>query len=197
MGKSSSGKDTIFKLLNEDKEINIKPVIPYTTRPKRSNETNGIEYYFIDENMLNHYARAGKIIEKREYNTVNGIWYYCTIDDGKIDLTKGNYLLIATLEAYKNLKNYFGVEKVVPIYIAVDDALRLERALAREKQQQNPNYDELCRRFLSDNEDFSIEKLNSNNVCKSYINDNLEECFAQIKKNLMKLDCETQKGSPY
>ena len=33
MGKSSSGKDNIFKALVGDKELNLKTVIMYTTRP--------------------------------------------------------------------------------------------------------------------------------------------------------------------
>lgn len=187
IGKSSSGKDTVFKLLRADKELDLKAVIPYTTRPKRNNETDGIEYHFIDEKTLVDYARSGKIIEKREYDTVNGRWYYCTIDDGQVDLTKSNYLLIVTLEAYKNLKQYFGVENIVSIYITVDDATRLERSLAREKQQQHPNYEELCRRFLADSEDFSVDKLVCNNITKSYENQNLQECFSVIKQDLLKL----------
>ena len=49
MGKSSSGKDTIFKKIRDDKELNLKPIVSYTTRPKRTNETNGVEYFFINE----------------------------------------------------------------------------------------------------------------------------------------------------
>ena len=55
MGKSSSGKDTIFKELNEDKELNLKPIVSYTTRPKRINESDGVEYFFIDKNHLDKY----------------------------------------------------------------------------------------------------------------------------------------------
>jgi guanylate kinase len=187
MGKSNSGKDTIFKLLKEDKELNLKPVIPYTTRPKRNNERNGVEYYFINEDILLQYEDGNKLIEKREYNTVNGKWYYCTIDDGQIDLERENYSLITTLEAYKKLKKYFKEENVIPIYIAIDDGLRLERALNRERQQKKPDYNELCRRFLADNIDFSDEKLNSNNIHKQYINFNLEECIMNIKEDLLKL----------
>lgn len=187
MGKSSSGKDTIFKLLKEDKELMLKPVIPYTTRPKRNNEENGVEYFFINEKTFRSYCESGKIIEKRQYKTINGIWHYCTVDDGQIDLLNANYLLIATLEAYKSLQRYFGTDNVVPVYITADDDIRLERALNRERKQENPNYDELCRRFLSDNADFSADKLNMNNITKHYNNNNLEECISIIKKDISKL----------
>lgn len=185
MGKSGSGKDTIFQELKKDKNLKLKPVVPYTTRPKRSNETDGIEYYFINEKTLQEYKLEKKVIEQRVYDTINGKWYYCTLDDGQIDLNRGNYLLIVTLEAYKELKSYFGGENVVPIYITVDDGIRLERALKREKEQQNPNYDELCRRFLADSIDFNIDKLKALNIDKSYTNNNLMQCISDIKENIL------------
>ena len=187
MGKSSSGKDTVFKLLKEDSELNLKPIIPYTTRPIRNNETNGVEYFFIDKRKFNEFEKEGKIIEKREYNTVNGVWYYATIDDGQINLIHNNYILISTLIAYKHIQDYFHPEHVFPIYISVDDATRLERALAREKKELNPNYNELCRRFLADNNDFSAEKLSENKIDKPYDNYNLDECFTLIKNDLVKI----------
>lgn len=188
MGKSGCGKDTIFKELKEDKSLNLNAVVPYTTRPKRVNETNGVEYYFINEDILDKYKSEGKVIECRGYDTVNGKWYYCTIDDGKVDLDKSSYLLIVTLEAYENLRNYFGEENIVPIYIEIDDGVRLERALKREREQVNPNYDELCRRFLADNADFSSDKLKICNIKKIYINDNLEKCINNIRVDILRIE---------
>jgi len=192
MGKSSTGKDTIFKLLTEDKELNLIPVVTYTTRPKRKNEENGVNYFFIDEEKLLSYEKEGKIIEKRQYNTVYGIWYYCTINDGQIDLEKGDYLIIATLEAYINLQKCFGKHNVIPFYIEVDDYNRLERAINREKKQECPNYEEVCRRFLADSADFSTDKLNAANIKKYYYNYNLDECVQSIKADLIMYKKEKQ-----
>ena len=116
MGKSSSGKDTIFKKLLQDQALNLKPVITYTTRPIRHNESQGLEYHFVTEEYLTKFRQMKKIIEQRDYNTVNGKWTYCTIDDAQTDLSKDNYyLLIATLESYKNLQRYFSSSKVIII----------------------------------------------------------------------------------
>ena len=41
MGKSSSGKDTIYKNLMEDKSLGLRKLIPYTTRPMREGEQEG------------------------------------------------------------------------------------------------------------------------------------------------------------
>ena len=187
MGKSSSGKDTIFKEINEDKDLDLKPIISYTTRPKRINETNGVEYFFINKDELNKFEKENKVIEKRVYHTVHGDWFYGTINDGQIDLSKNNYLLITTLEAYESLRDYFGDDKVCPFYIDIEDGIRLERALEREKRQDKPNYDELCRRFLADNQDFSDENLSNLGINKFYINENLESCINNIKKDILNL----------
>ena len=187
MGKSSSGKDTIFKKIRDDKELNLKPIVSYTTRPKRTNETNGVEYFFINEKELNKFEKEDKVIEKRVYHTVHGDWYYCTINDEQIDLESNNYLLITTLESYKSLKDYFGEDKVYPLYIHVEDGIRLQRALDREKNQENPNFDELCRRFLADNRDFSKENLSTLKINEFYTNKELEECINNIKKDILNL----------
>ena len=187
MGKSSSGKDTIIKKIRDDKELNLKPIVSYTTRPKRTNETNGVEYFFINEKELNKFEKEDKVIEKRVYHTVHGDWYYCTINDEQIDLESNNYLLITTLESYKSLKDYFGEDKVYPLYIHVEDGIRLQRALDREKNQENPNFDELCRRFLADNSDFSTENLSTLKINEFYTNKELEECINNIKKDILNL----------
>ncbi|SUY48305.1 guanylate kinase [Clostridium putrefaciens] len=193
MGKSSSGKDTIFKQLQNDDDLKLKPIITYTTRPKRVNETNGVEYYFIDEDILESYKTKDKVIEQRIYNTVNGDWYYATLDDGQINLDMHDYILIVTLEAYKNLKFYFGEESIFPLYVTLDDGIRLERALKREREQNNPNYDELCRRFLADNIDFNIDKLEDCGVNKHYKNDDLKECICKIKYDILNVKLRTNK----
>ena len=93
------------------------------------------------------------------YSTVQGPWYYFTADDGQIDLVKHDYLGIGTLESYLKLKAYFGEQAMVPLYVEVDDGLRLSRALERERKQTEPKYAEMCRRFLADCEDFTEEKI--------------------------------------
>ena len=187
MGKSSSGKDTIFKDLLKEEKLNLKPVVSYTTRPMRINEVEGREYYFIDKEALDIYDEEGKVIEQRVYQTIHGPWHYATIDDGQIDLKIADYIMIVTLEAYKNLVKYFGQEYIVPIYIEVEDGIRLERAIIREREQVKPNYEEVCRRFLADSIDFSKKALEEASIQSFYQNINLVECMETIKKDIYKL----------
>lgn len=108
LGKSCSGKDTIFKKLKEDRELNLNTVTGYTTRPMREGEINGVEYFFVNNEELEALKNQGKVIECRDYNTVYGVWSYFTVDDGQINLEKGNYLYIGTLESYEQMIRYYG-----------------------------------------------------------------------------------------
>lgn len=187
LGKSCSGKDTIFRYLKENTELNLKTVVGYTTRPMRKNEKDGVEYFFVSKERLEKLKNHGKIIECRNYNTVYGVWNYFTVDDGQIVLGENDYLYIGTLESFNAMAKYYGRENIVPLYIQVETGERLERAVKRERQQENPKYAELCRRFLADEEDFSEEKIKEAKIEKRYINDNLDRCIAEIVETIKKI----------
>lgn len=180
IGKSSCGKDTLYKRILSDGNLPLKTLVSYTTRPIRSGETNGVEYYFLTEDQLKSLEQEDKIIELRAYHTVHGIWKYFTVNDHQIDLAKYDYLVIGTLESFQKLQEYFGTKHLVPLYIEVDSGERLQRALTRERLQQEPKYAELCRRFLADESDFSPEKLAQAGITDVFHNDNLEECLEQL-----------------
>lgn len=185
MGKSSTGKDTLFKMLMEDQELSVKTLVPYTTRPMREGERDGVEYHFCDEMRLKALEESGRIIELRTYDTVHGLWKYFTVDDDQVDLEKYSYLLIGTLEAYLKIRDYYGKDRVIPIYIEVEDGLRLQRAVERERKESMPRYEELCRRFLADAVDFSEEKLTDAGIEKRFINENLSETEHIIRQYML------------
>ena len=180
MGKSSSGKDTVYKRLLEQKEFMFRTVVLYTTRPIRAGETNGVEYYFTDEAGFEELVREGKVIEDRVYHTVQGMWRYFTVIEEKDFRKEGNYLMLGTLESYEKICAYFGREKVIPVFIELDNGVRLQRALDRERTQEIPQYGEMCRRFLADEQDFSEEKILAAGIGKRFVNDKLEECLLEI-----------------
>lgn len=188
MGKSASGKDTIYRALKEragrSGKILLKEVVPYTTRPMREGEKDGVTYYFRSDEEFERAKNEGRIIEFRDYSVVSGIWHYYTEDDGQIDLTRQSYLLIGTLESYESFCSYYGKENVVPLYVELEAGERLQRALNREKKEDHPRYKELCRRFLADEADFSEEKLTAVGICERFTNERLEDCVEEIWKRI-------------
>ncbi len=180
MGKSSTGKDSFYKQLMSDQGLGLKNIVMYTTRPIRAGETDGVEYYFVDEKKLSELESRDKVIERRSYHTVHGIWHYFTVCDEQIDLQKDNYIVIGTLESYIASKNYFGEGVLEPIYIEVDDGVRLQRALDRERAQDQPRYREMCRRYIADSDDFSEENIAAAGILKRFINDDFTRCLEEI-----------------
>ncbi len=187
MGKSASGKDKIYKTLVEDFKGKFKTVTMYTTRPMRVGEKEGVEYHFVDNEKALEFEKAGKVIELRAYDTVYGLWKYFTADDGQIDLTKKDrYIIIGTLEAYEKFLEFYGKEHLLPIYIEVDDDIRLTRAIKREKKQEKPNYEELCRRFLADAKDFNEENIKRAGIEVRFQNNTkLEDCIKRIEDYIL------------
>lgn len=179
MGKSASGKDTIYKELIE-KMPKFHSIVPYTTRPMREGEKDGVEYFFVDQERFDEMMDEEKIIEFRSYNTKCGIWTYFTADDGQVDLGRSDYLGIGTLDSFVKMKKYYGEDAVCPVYIQVEDGERLSRALKREREQANPKYEEMCRRFIADQSDFSEENILRAGIWKRFQNIDLETCVQEI-----------------
>ena len=90
------------------------------------------------------------------------------------------------LPAKGMVRDYFGADKVVPIYVEVEDGDRLLRAIAREKKQDIPKYEEMCRRFLADAKDFSEENIQAAGITRRFYNANLLETIAEIKNYIQK-----------
>lgn len=180
IGKSSSGKDTIYKKLLKNPALRLRKIVPYTTRPIREGERDGEEYHFSTTEELERFRGEGKIIECRSYDTIYGIWHYFMVKDDRINLEKEDYIIIGTLQSYLMTRNYFGADKVVPIYIELEDGERLSRALRRERHQKEPKYEEMCRRFLADCRDFSPENLQAAGIDRIFHNHNLKTCIEEI-----------------
>lgn len=192
MGKTSSGKDTVYKRVLDKLSLSkgdaaLKTVVIYTTRPMRPGETNGVEYFFATKEELQNLREQGKVIEERCFHTVHGPWYYFTVNDGQIDLEKYSYLMINTLAGFEMIRSYYNKEDVIPIYIEADPKERLIRYINRESLQKKPNYNEVCRRFLADETDFAEEELLRLGITTRYFNQDLEECCNKIEADVKAL----------
>ena len=186
LGKSATGKDTLYKEILK-RRPKLRTVTMYTTRPIREGETDGVEYFFTGREELERQLASGKVIESRTYQTIAGPWTYYTVYDGQFDVADDeSCLMIGTLESYEKMCAYFEAGKMVPVYIEVPDGIRLLRAVKREENQKKPNYREVCRRYLADEKDFSEENLERLGITKRYQNTDMEMCLEEILRDLDK-----------
>ena len=183
LGPSASGKDTIYNELLKTTKC-LKPIIPWTTRPIREGEVDGITYNFTTNEEFFKMRDNNQIIEYRSYDTAKGEWIYFTPIIEPDDDIHNIYLTIGTLESYTKMRMYYGGD-IIPIYIQVDDGVRLERSITREKKEKYPKYDEVCRRFLADAKDFSKDNLKKCGITKlnTFNNeDEIDKCVDAIKR---------------
>ena len=180
MGKSSTGKDSIYNKLLKREDLRLGRVVSYTTRPIRAGEVDGVDYHFCTEEQKNKLHGENRIVEIRSYPTIHGNWDYFTVDDGGLNLDIGDYAMIGTLESFGKIREYYKNKEIIPIYIEVEDGVRLQRAIDREKTQDFPRYEELCRRFLADSEDFSEDKLREMGISHRFINNDVDKTTDSI-----------------
>lgn len=190
MGKSSTGKDTIKnKLLdkiNSEATVSTKEIVLYTTREKRENEINGRDYNFVTENEYTKLYEDEKVIECRTYKKVQGSVRYFTVAQE----TNNTWNIgIGTLESYNSIKEYYKNESnIIPVYLEVNDQTRLLRAIERENKEslENRNYEEICRRFIADEKDFSENNLIMSGIERKFINNNIVDVVEEIFNYIFK-----------
>ncbi len=148
MGQAGSGKDT---LLNELIKVypNAAPIISCTTRPIRDNEKDGVNYHFLTVEQFTHQVLNGEMLEATEFNH----WFYGTsmvnlnLDKTNIGVFNPEGVEILITDKRINLKI---------IYLIASDKVRLLRQLNRE---ENPDCEEIVRRFTADKQDFNDERI--------------------------------------
>ena len=159
IGKSGSGKTSLRDMLLAQKDLPLIKLEEVTTRPKRENESDDT-YKFVNSDEYFSMCQDGKIMEARGYQVANGEeWFYGTLNPDELN-PKGIYISAGPLQAFESIRNLYGSD-VIPIYLDVTDRNLILRSIQREVPDSGVMYKEICRRFISDTEDFSEERLNS------------------------------------
>ena len=142
-GEAGTGKDTLFQhTLN--KLIEAHEIISCTTRPKREGEVEGINYYYMTPDQFGQKVLDGEMLEATYFND----WFYGTSYDSlradKLNIGVFNPDGIRAIAQDPRVK-FMGIK------INCSKKTRLLRQLNRE---QNPDVDEIIRRYKADNNDF-------------------------------------------
>lgn len=146
-GEAGSGKDTLARKLVEATGWNN--IVSCTTRPPREGEQNGINYYFLSNEEFVEKVLNREMLEAAIFND----WCYGTmissLDDNRMNVGVFNPAGIEALLEDPRIKLFI-------YYLAVPAKERLLRQLNRE---ENPDVDEIIRRYKADKEDFTALDL--------------------------------------
>ena len=184
LGYMGVGKDTILKQVLKDMD-DVKPIISTTTRPMRKGETEGVEYYFIDDTEF--FRRGTDFVEQRIYHTKvkeNGVEKDATWRYGieRAELEKDDYLIvIVDSVGYKELKDYVGNGRIVPIFISAPQEELKARALARGDLEA-----EVDRRLKDDYERFMDFRVRTVYHEVKNTNGRLEEAIKEVENIITK-----------
>ncbi len=145
VGPSGCGKDTAARYLENYIPETYHYVKLCTTRPQRNEEDNG--YTFLDSNEFLAQVLDGRMLNAQEFRG----WYYGLNDQG-LDSEKINVLPMSNVMVSQMVEENNPKYNLKIVYISTPDKERLLRILNREK---NPDCKEVCRRFLTDIDDYS------------------------------------------
>lgn len=170
-GKSAAGKDSLAKELTRVllyHNVRCKRLISDTTRPRRINEVQDIDYHFITEYEFKHNIALERYIEFSYFHR----WYYginkFQIHPDVINVGVFNPIGIRQLDELQNLYN------IIVVYIDMDFKERMRRSIARENKFRI----EFLRRAFADHQDF-------NNI-ESYIQDSFRHnIIFKNRKNIV------------
>lgn len=143
-GKSAAGKDSIQDWIVTNYPKLTNKIVSCTTRPPRSGEQDGVNYFFLSDEEFAKKVLDGSMLEATSFRE----WFYGTaldqLDPDKINIGVFNLTGVECILDDPRLE-------VVPVWVHASDRTRLIRSLKRE---QNPDCAEICRRFLADEKDF-------------------------------------------
>ena len=173
IGEAGSGKDTLMQRILARKPGYFNEIISCTTRPMREGEAEGVNYfYFTDEEFLKK-VQNNEMLEFTNFNN----WYYGTSCDS-LSTDRIN-IGVFNPDGIRSLGNDPRIN-LTTFRISCLDKTRLLRQLNRE---ENPNVDEIIRRYKADYEDFYDLEFEY----QVLPNDTMEDYEAAIEKIMCQL----------
>ena len=123
LGASGSGKSTIEHELSE--HHGFSKIVSYTTRKPRSNEENGKDYYFVDNETFNEILDMDLFAEHDEYSQNR---LYGTL---KSDYVDGNKVVVLTPNGLRQLKKNCHNDNIFTVLVEASLGTRIKRYIDR------------------------------------------------------------------
>ena len=167
---SGVGKTTLTKKIQQ-KYQSFKISVSHTTRAPRSNEIDGVDYFFVPKKEFEKLIKEKKFYEHADiFNN-----YYGTLKKHVDDsILKNDLIFDIDWQGTKQLSKFKNLN-LIKIYLITENKEELKKRLI--KRNQNTPL-EVEKRFKSFDKD--IEHWNDYDYV--IINKNLEVCFRQIEK---------------
>ena len=170
---SGVGKTTLTKKIQQ-KYQSFKVSVSHTTRSPRSNEINGVDYYFVSTQKFK------QLIEEKSFYEYAKIFenYYGTSKNEVDKLISNNDIIFdIDWQGTKQLSNFKNL-KFIKIFLIIGKDELHDRLIKRNQNTKN----EISKRFNS----FDADVKHWSDYDYVLINKNLENCFKQIE-NIIKL----------
>ena len=171
---SGVGKTTITKKLQQ-KYQNIKISVSHTTRSPRSNEVDGVDYFFVTSQKFK------ELINKNKFYEYAKIFdnYYGTLKKNVDDnIAKNDIIFDIDWQGTKKLSQFSNLA-LIKIYLITENKMELKKRLLKRNLDTKKEVD---KRFKSFEEDIK----HWNDYDYVIINKNLDTCFKQIEKIILK-----------
>ncbi len=170
---SGVGKTTLTKKIQQ-KYQDFKLSVSHTTRKPRSNEVNGIDYFFVKEKEFEKLIKQNKFYEYAKiYNN-----YYGTLKE-KVDsiIKKNDIIFDIDWQGTQQLSKHKDLE-LIKIYLITKSQEEIKKRLINRNQNSQ---EEIEQRFSS----YAENIKHWSDYDYIIINDNLDVCFKQIESVIL------------
>ena len=190
-GPSGAGKTELSKALAVYEDI--KEVVSYTTRSPRIGEQNGVDYYFVSNEIFNNMIQSNEFCEYEEYSQSR---FYGTAKNDIVSAAKSKniYTTVVTpngMRAIEDTLRDFNIPKSNYISVMVNASLgvRVKRYIDRIGSG-NFNFDDMNEKNARVNRDFGMF-LNMEKHCDSVLDNSADYRYdTRVTVNTMKLLAE-------
>ena len=170
---SGAGKTTLSKKIQQ-KHKNFKISVSHTTRKPRSNEVEGVDYFFISKGEFEKRIKDDKFYE---YAKIFENYYGTSKKNVDKTLSKNDIIFDIDWQGTKQLSKFKELN-FVKIFLITNSKDELKNRLIKRNQNTKTEVEKRSNSFEED-----IKHWNDYDYI--IINDNLDVCFKQIENIIL------------